>query len=80
MPSADKCTSCGADIIWTVTAAGKRMPVDAKPTGKAVVLRTNNIDPLTPLSRVVDAFVSHFATCPNAARHRTTPPPKETAD
>lgn len=24
------CNSCGADIVWIVTAAGKRMPVDAR--------------------------------------------------
>lgn len=67
------CSSCGAEIIWTVTAAGKRMPVDAKPE-KRVAIRPNDSDPLTPLSRVVDVFVSHFATCPNAARHRSAPP------
>jgi len=67
------CSSCGAEIIWTVTVAGKRMPVDAKPE-KRVVLKQNEGDPLTPLSRVVDTFISHFATCPHAARHRSTPP------
>jgi hypothetical protein len=54
------------------------MPVDAKPTGKAVVLYNNpdhERDPdAPPLSRVVNAYVSHFATCPNAARHRSAPP------
>lgn len=54
------------------------MPVDAKPTGKAVVLRTNPVDALTPFSRVVDTFVSHFATCPNASRHRSVPPKEPT--
>lgn len=72
------CSSCGAEILWTITANGARMPVDVKPTGKAVVLRTNPGDALTPYSRVVDAFVSHFATCPQAARHRSAPP-KESA-
>lgn len=28
MSEPGKCRSCGADIIWTVTEAGKRMPVD----------------------------------------------------
>lgn len=34
MPSAAdvaRCDTCGARIIWTVTAAGRRMPVDADP-------------------------------------------------
>lgn len=76
--AAAKCTSCGAEILWTITAKGARMPVDAKPTGKAVVLRTNPVDALTPFSRVVDTFVSHFATCPNASRHRSVPPKEPT--
>jgi hypothetical protein len=67
------CSSCGAEIIWTVTEAGRRMPIDAKPE-KRVVLRKQENDPLTPLARVVDTFISHFATCPNAARHRSAPP------
>jgi hypothetical protein len=72
-----KCSSCGAAIIWTVTAAGKRMPVDAAPVGKVTVLRTNPADAITPLSRQVDHFVSHFATCKFAERHRSAPPKKE---
>jgi len=71
-----KCSSCGAEIVWTLTAAGKRMPVDAKPE-KRIAIRPNPADPLTPLSRVVDVFVSHFATCPHADRHRSSAPPKE---
>jgi hypothetical protein len=67
------CSSCGAEILWTVTEAGRRMPVDAKPE-KRVVLKVNDSDPLTPLSRVTDTFISHFATCPNAQRHRSAPP------
>ena len=26
-----QCRSCGADVIWIITEAGKRMPVDAAP-------------------------------------------------
>lgn len=75
--SASRCSSCGAEIIWTVTAAGKRMPVDSAPVGKVTVLRTNAADALTPLSRQVDHFVSHFATCPNAQQHRSVRPAAE---
>lgn len=56
------CRSCGAPLIWGLTAAGKRMPVDAT-------------DPLlAPIARVVDTYVSHFATCPKAAEHRQPRP------
>lgn len=35
------CRSCKAEIFWCVTSAGKRMPVDAKPSPTGtLVLRT----------------------------------------
>lgn len=62
------CGSCGAEVEWVVTAKGRRMPLDAIAVGGGNV-------------RVVDGVavvgapgfgdrVSHFATCPNAAKHR----------
>ena len=44
------CRSCGADVIWVKTLAGKWMPVDP--------------------AEGEDEFVSHFATCPDAAGWR----------
>lgn len=64
------CSSCGKNILWTVTEAGNRMPVDAEPTGKATVLVRNPADPETPISKQRDVYISHFATCPNSAPHR----------
>jgi len=66
------CKSCGARIIWVVSAAsGKRMPVNEKPDldgnlmidaeGKAHV-----IDPKKPVATLT--YTSHFATCPEAAQ------------
>lgn len=56
------CRSCGAPVVWVVTARGKRMPLDP------------------PLVTVVDddgrthrGRVSHFATCPDASKHRRKP-------
>jgi hypothetical protein len=43
------------------------MPLDAKPE-KRIVLEQR--DGMHPLARVVDTYVSHFSTCPNAAQHR----------
>lgn len=73
----DVCRSCGAKIIWSVTEAGKRMPVDAEPAGKVTVLVRNPEDPATPFSKVREHFVSHFATCPNAQSHRKKTTPAE---
>ena len=53
-----RCRSCHARIIWFTTAAGKNMPVDAD----TVEADDTDLD----LSR----HSSHFATCPNADKHR----------
>lgn len=66
------CSSCSARIIWTVTAKGKRMPVDAEPREYGTfVLRGQGDDvPLLALHKSVSPgheplYVSHFATCPD---------------
>lgn len=65
-----KCKSCGAEIIWTTSPKGKAMPLDAKPE-KRILLR-ERIDGHEPTAIICDTYVSHFATCPNAASHRST--------
>lgn len=65
------CRSCGAPIIFAATEQGKTMPVDAAPQKR--VLLEPAAEGLPPIARVVDTYVSHFATCPNAAQHRKPP-------
>lgn len=60
-----RCSSCDAEIRWISTPTGAAMPIDAKPE-KRIVLR-----PGTDIGDTVDAFTSHFATCPNAGQHRS---------
>jgi hypothetical protein len=76
MPSAadvETCEACGADIIWTITAAGARMPVDAAPniTGNQAV-RTDVAGTLRSRALAADRptleggewqAMPHFATC-----------------
>jgi hypothetical protein len=70
-----KCRSCGAPIVWALTSSSKRMPLDADPradggfwliSGCAVAVGSaqTETEPLRP------RYVSHFATCPNARKHR----------
>ena len=60
------CRSCGASIVWVVMRpSGKRMPLDAKPE-KRITL--DDVDP--GVGEMTDTYVSHFATCPQAASHR----------
>lgn len=68
-----RCSSCGAEVIWTVTEAGKRMPVDATPVRKVMVLKVNPQNPGgPPLAKFVNQHESHFAHCPAAAARRGT--------
>lgn len=52
------CKSCGAPMVWLFTVGGSRMPVDA-----GTVLQLDEIFD-------IDRHKSHFATCPNADKHR----------
>lgn len=78
-----KCRSCGQQVIWIKTVAGKNMPCN--PTlvtykdqqgGKEKIVAPNGevhsaeiVESGTPSATGI-GYISHFATCPNAARHR----------
>jgi hypothetical protein len=70
----DRCKTCGAEIIWAETERGRPMPVDAKPL--KVILLEDLGELFAPKAKVVNAFVSHFATCPDAAEHRRPAAPR----
>lgn len=59
-----KCKSCGAEIHFLETKTGSLMPVDAKPARVLVEQQGET------WYGVEDGYTSHFATCPNAAKHR----------
>lgn len=59
-PFETRCSSCEKLIVWFNTASGKKMPVDAETT------RPNDAAHQLDLKR----HKSHFATCPNANKHR----------
>lgn len=52
------CRSCGARIQWVKTATGKSMPVNAETAGEGERVYIHG------------KHVSHFSTCPAAAKHR----------
>jgi hypothetical protein len=59
------CKSCDAPLVWTVSrTSGRRIPLDAAPE-KRIVIGPEGAE-------VMDTYVSHFATCPHADRHRRT--------
>lgn len=58
------CKSCGASIDWvTMKESGKAMPLDSKPID--VVIKVDE-----KYGHMAKGYISHFATCPNAAAHR----------
>ena len=79
-----RCKSCNAEIIWIKTAAGRSMPCDAERV--QFDPDTGNETFITPGGNVVKGsllkkghsgrngflygYVPHWATCPNADRHR----------
>lgn len=93
-PRASTCASCSARIIWCRSASsGKHMPVDIEPTAEGTIVL--DATPMQPIATVLSGAelataraarpenprlrTSHFATCPDAARHRRKPKtPKET--
>lgn len=67
------CRTCGAPIVWARTRRGMSIPLDP------IAVSGGNIEVVDegagPVAVYVDAdeeprHVSHFATCPDAERHR----------
>jgi len=52
------CSSCNAPIVWLLTKNLKHIPCDAASVG------------IEDTTYVAGTHVSHFATCPNASKHR----------
>lgn len=74
-----ECKSCGAEIIWVrMDESGKAMPIDAIPEKRVVLLdRTFGAQDPTPVAKMETTYISHFATCPNADKHRKPDPQPE---
>ena len=62
-----RCKSCGAEIAWVTTTNGKKMPIDIKQKTIMTPVPVNAID---VRYAAITGHESHFATCPNADRHR----------
>lgn len=82
-----KCSSCPAIVIWAETEKGSRMPVDAKPVPNGNIYLVHRGPRKAPLAvhakfdridgQKIPKYRAHFASCPNASRHRRRPPPKK---
>ena len=65
-----RCRSCDAPIAWATTPSGRKMPLSAAPAGN-VTLRSDGVAVVVAAGE--GSYVSHFATCPQAAQHRRRP-------
>ena len=71
------CQSCGAFIYWAEQANAKKHPIDAEPVEGGtikVVIRNGALFIVTFFdpnpTDGENRYVSHFATCPHANKHR----------
>jgi len=73
------CRSCSAAIIWALTEARKRMPLDRQPDPDGSLLaycdelggwHCRAYVPGETVRAPWKRFTSHFATCPHADEHR----------
>lgn len=60
-----ECKSCGAPIVWALTEAGKKVPLDVKSEKRFILKDKVSVEVI-----LRNTYVSHFATCPNADKHR----------
>ena len=74
--------SCGMPITWGVTAAGKRMPLDAEwedagVPGKTWVFEgdSDRMRPYEPIfdTAITEHFVPHWRHCRHADQYRSKP-------
>lgn len=68
------CRSCGSQVMWVRTVAGKSMPLDPAPIdGGNVVLengRARVVSKANPPPRDAKRYVSHHSTCPRGREWR----------
>lgn len=68
----DSCKSCGQPIVWALTTKGRRMPIDPEPVagGNVDVAVIAGVRHAIGTAPGEGTHVSHFSSCPDAARHR----------
>ena len=63
-----KCKGCGADIWWTVTEKGKKIPLNDPPE-KRFVIGDRGLVP-DDVAIMVNTYTPHHATCPEVEKFR----------
>lgn len=63
------CRGCGRPVVWATTDAGDRIPLDPSAPVYRIDARTGELVAV----RARGEMVSHFSTCPDAARFSRGP-------
>lgn len=61
------CKGCGAEIAWSKTERGKAVPLNRPPEKRFIMFVKSDG---TEYVKLVETWVSHFVTCPQAAEFR----------
>jgi hypothetical protein len=74
------CRGCKADIVWALTAANRRIPLDPIPTATGILEHWSRNGEGTPIVRTaVDGcagkrYETHFSSCEKASAFRNRGP------
>ena len=68
--SISRCRSCKAEIIWVETIGGSKVPLDAKAEKRYVDEVLGPAGQTGGKVVLVDTYLSHFVTCPQADEWR----------
>jgi hypothetical protein len=68
MGAMGKCRSCGAEVVWSTTKNGKRIPLEAVNPNTGNVRVVNDVAVVGPPGS--GHYVVHFTACPNAGDWR----------
>jgi hypothetical protein len=62
------CKGCNAAIVWSTTEAGKAVPLNTPPEKRYIMIFPH--DGSREYVKLVETWMSHFVTCPQAAEFR----------
>jgi len=92
MPDTPTCDGCGAPLIWTVTPAGARAPINEglDPNGNILLIRPKGLGVILAVtlsgatlkgaqSRSLPLHTNHFSDCPQRDQFTSQPPATETS-
>jgi hypothetical protein len=66
----ERCRSCKQPIRWAFTEKKRRIPFDPDPHPTGNLIVEAGVARVAPAGSAPTMYLSHFATCPQAAAHR----------